>query len=69
MDHLKEERNEQARLRTSLIDSIKENKGLRQKLQNEYKKQFDACSSCSSLKQKLRKCQDEAEYIQELYYG
>lgn len=50
MEHIREERNEQARLRTSLLDSITENKGLRAKLQSEYKKQFDACKSCITLR-------------------
>ena len=38
MELLKEERREHTQLRTSLIDSIKENKSVRQKLQIEYKK-------------------------------
>lgn len=69
IDNLKLERNEQTRLRTSLADAAKENKGLRQQLHDELKKQFQACTSCIELKQKLRKCQDETEFTQELYFG
>lgn len=38
MEHIREERAEQERLRICLIDSIKESKSLRKKLQDEYKK-------------------------------
>ena len=51
------------------MESIKENRLTRQKLATEYKKQSYACSSCLSLKQRLRKSQDEAEFHQELYFG
>ena len=51
------------------MDQIKENKVVREKLQAEVKKQFQACSQCMALKSKLRKCQDEAEFTQELYFG
>lgn len=69
MDLLKEERLEQTRLRASIMDSIRENKSLRQKLQAEYKKKFQVCNSCMSLKQKLRKSIEEAELTQELYFS
>ena len=50
MELLKEERLERARIRESLMDSIKDKKTLRQKLQDEYKKQFQDCSQCKALK-------------------
>lgn len=40
MDLLKQERLEQTRLRASIMESIRENKVLRQKLQEEYKRKF-----------------------------
>ena len=44
------------------MEAIKENKVLRQQLQEEYKRHFQGCAQCVTLKQKLRKCQDEAEF-------
>ena len=69
MELLKEERLEQARLRESLMDSIKDKKNLRQKLQDEYKKQFQDCTNCVSIKKKLKKSQEEADFNQELYFS
>ena len=51
------------------MEAIKENKVTRQKLAVEYKKQTQPCGQCLSLRQKLRKSQDETEKNQELYFG
>ena len=41
---------------------------MRKKLQTELKRQHQACNSCVSLKEKLKKCQDEMDETQETYY-
>ena len=55
-------------MRQSLLDSIEKNRELRQQVQTEIKKQHQACGSCTQLRQKLRRCQDEVEACQELYF-
>ena len=51
------------------MDAIKEKKDLRKKLQDSQKKQFQPCGDCNQLKQKLKACQDETEFTQEMYFS
>ena len=69
MSHIKEERVEQGRLRSSLMDYIKENRVLRQLLQNARKKKYQTCNKCTILMDEVKKTQQESKFYQELYQG